>query len=608
MRRLPLLLTTLVLAAPAPAGDDDAVKDPKSGLVVQMPEQWSRETQREKGSIKFSAIYDLTPTKYVLFNVETGPSTGFSEETWLAGEKAAVSKFLKSTDIAWTTEPVTVGGVRAVRYTVGGKANTDKGYDLRVRGCGFVQNDVFFRIQELSYNKAHEEAADALKAIWDAVRFEEANPFAEEKKEEGCGEGEEKKPENEDGAKEGGGEAPKGEPTVIEDKAGNLKVSIPPGWALDRAPQDDEGEGLRLFVRRELNGGDIGFLEVYRIRILHADFFEQNEAGDAVEKVLNDDIKIFERFFEEGSSKVIRPTIDARARLADADKSCGFEVRGLPLSEDAKIEEAKKLIARGDTSVKVPEFKEMVVRGRLAMLSPYIYVTIAWTPRSLSEDERILAEIAQIQDSFEFETAERAPPPLESDTGPFGNTTADAANATERKGSKTQEFKKGAKVAAAIQFDYILPPGFQDAEKVKDPNGGIAAIGDTWAVQVVAQDGNNGWVWIKVLARSSKELGSNQSFEDKKKVFETWISNFESQARGAGRMPKKPEKVKVGNLDGDGCELEGKITGFHATEVNMVTDKSGWRIQFELKTRGSGAKTFADGIKTFLKRFKATKK
>jgi hypothetical protein len=610
MRRLPLFLTILAFAAPAGAGEGETAKDERSGLVVQVPEQWSRESSREKGSIRFAAIYDLNRTRYVLFSVETGPSTGFDEGPWLAKEKEGISKSLKTADIPWTTEPLMVGGVRTTRYTIGGKSG--QGAEMRVRGCGFVHNDVFFRILEISHGGAHAEAADALKAIWEAVKFEEANPFAsdeEGKEEEGEGSGEGEEAAGGEAKEAGEEEAPKEPSIVIEDKAGNFKVSLPPGWTLDRAPQEDDGAGLRVVARRVAGNADVAIFEIHRIRVLRADFFEQNEAGDAVEKAINGELKLFDRYYGQDYWKVARPQINTREKFGAVDKSCSYELRGLTLEEEAKIEEAKKLIQRGDTSVKVPEYKEIVIRGRLAMLSPFLYVTFARTARGLSDDEKLLAEFAAIHDSFELATTEGVPPALESDTGPFANTLADPKNAEERKASRLHEYKKGAKVAAAIKFDFILPPGFQEAERVKDPaGGGIAAIGDPLAVQVVAQDGNNGWVWITVTAASAKSLPSNTSFQDKKKVFENWISNFESQARGAGKMPKKPEKIRIGTVDGDGCELEGRITGFTATEINMVTDMSGWRIQFELKTRGTGSRTFADGIKTFLKKFKATKK
>jgi len=602
MRRLPLLLITLALVAPARAEDDtQRVKDEQSGLVVEMPSQWSHESAREKGSVRFSALYDLTRSKYVLFQVETGPATDFVEAAWLDKEKESLTKFLKTVDIPWSTESTTVGGVTATCYTIGGKS--EKGADLRFRGCGFLKNDYFFRIQEVSQGGAYADAADAIKAIWSAIKFEDPNPFAtgDEKEEEGCGE------EGSSGG-ETKEEAPKGEPIVIEDKSGNFKVSLPPGWSIDRAPQEDDGEGLRLVARRQAGGNDVAIIYFFRWAVRTSDFFEQNEAAEAVEKVLNGEIHFFDQFYGEGFHKTCRPQINTREDLGKARKSCGFEVRAITLEEEAKVREAEALVRRGDTSVTVPEYKDLVIRGRLAMLSPHVYCSAVIFPmRAVADDENLLTEIATLQDSFEFASAKRKPPPLSSDTEPYGDTTADPKNAEERKGREMAEFKKGAKVAAAMQFDYVLPPGFQDAERVAAPTG-LYAKGDVNIIQVVAQDANNGWVWIRVTATSAKTLGSNEHFIERKKVFEEWISNFESQARGAGRMPKKPEKIKVGNIDGDGCDLEGEINGFHATEINMVTDTSGWRIHFELKTRGTGSETFADGIKTFMKKFRATKK
>jgi len=603
-----MLLTTLVLVFPALAQEEtETVKDERSGLVIQMPEQWTRESSREQGSVKFAAIYDLNRTKYVMFSVETGPMTGFEEGPWLAKEKEGHAKFLKTTDVPWTTEPLMVGGVRTTRYTIGGK--TEKGNDMRIRGCGFVQNDVFFRILEVSYGGVHTEAADAIKAIWDAVKFEEANPFAEddeEKEEEGSGEEEAAGGET----KEAGGEqAPKGEPLVIEDKVGNFKVSAAPGWEMDRAPQEDDGTGLRMILNRKIDSGDIvASMQFFRIRWDDSTVFTNEGAGVFLIKKLHENSQFFETYFEEGSAKVIRPEIDVRVRLGGADKSCAYEIRALKLSEEAKIEEAKKLIARGDTSVTVPEFKPTVVRGRLAMISPYIYVTRTEFARSLADNEQILAEFNQIHDSLEFASTEGKPPPLHSGDGPFGNTVADPANKAERKKSKVHEFKKGAKVAAALKIDYVLPPGFQEAEVVQDEASGGAVGGPDVPLQVVAQDENNGWVWFRVIAVSQKSLASNEKFQEKQKTFETWISNFESLARGTGRLPKKPVGIRVGNLDGDGCEMEGRINDFRASELNMVTIEGGWWIKVEMRTRGRGAETFADGIKTFLKKFRATKK
>lgn len=605
MRRLPLMLVTLALVAPVRAEDGEVIRDKRSGLVVKMPEQWSREKAREKGSIRFSAIYDLNSTKYVLFAVETGPSTGFTEQSWLDGEKAAAMKYLKSVDVAWSTEPVTVGGVRATRYSIGGKANGEKDYDLRLRGCGFVHNDVFFRIQEISYNKCHDEAAAPLKAIWESVSFEEADPFASDEEEEGCGEEEE-----EPGTDSGAGNTPQGEPTLIEDKAGNFKITALPGWEIDRAPSEDENAEVRIVLKRVRDNGDILLaMEIFRLRWDDSEVFTTEEPGDFLIKKLGEQVKFFEPYYGENSAKLLRPEIDVRTQLGKADKSCAYEIRNLTMDEEKKIAEAQALINRGDMSVKLPEFDKLVTRGRIAMISPYIYVTRSvWFARSFADNEQILAEFNQILDSWEFESTEGRPPPLLTKDGPLGDTTADPKNKTERKETIYHDFKKGAKVEERLKVDLVLPPGFQLAEAVQDEAAGGMFGGEDVVLQVVAQNDNNGWVWIRMVAINRKSLGPNTKFEEKQTTFETWISNFSSLARNTGKLPKKPEKISVGNLRGDGCELEGKINNFRASELNMVTIEGGWWIRFEMKTRGGGRVDFADEIKTFLKKLKATKK
>lgn len=627
MRRLPLVLAILFLGARTPAQEDETeiIRDNKSGLVVKMPEGWGREEKREKGSIRFAGLWDLTPQKYVLFEVETGPGTGFDEAAWLQSEKADVTKFLKTQDTPWTTEPVMVGGARTSRFTVGGKANAEKEFDLRIRRCALVRHDVFFRITEYSYNKAHEESADALKAMWEAITFEEPNPFAsDEAKEEGSGEEETPK---EEGGAEGEEAAPKAEPVVVEDKIGKFKITIPSGWVVEHAPDENPESVMRLVVARVTDDGTpVGRLEVRRYRAGRADLFTTEEPGDVLIKIMNQEVKLFEDIYGAGSAAQIRPEVNVRVGLGGAEKACGYEVRGITLEEEKQIDDAKKLIARGETSVTVPEFPPFVFRGRLAMISPYVFVTRSWFARQLADNEKLVAEHEQLVGSLEFTSTAAKPPPLqvgEKDktdpnkvqADPLGNTLLDAASTTERKTKKLHEFKQGGKVAAALQLEYVLPPGFQE---VVAPKGvfyeGAIHVGEGLPLQIVAHDENNGWVWITVEARHMKSLPPAQGrqaggkFEDKKKTFETWISNFESAARGTGRLPKKASDVRVGNLSGDGCELEGKISGFHATEYNMVTIESGWWIKFEMKTRGTGSETFAEGIKTFLRKFKATKK
>lgn len=373
---------------------------------------------------------------------------------------------------------------------------------------------------------------------------------------------------------------------------------------------EDEETPLRLALARAIDdGSDVGKFEIWRFRAARADMFATDEPGDVVIKIINNEVKLFDGNFEDGAHKVLRIDIDARARLGSADKSCGYEIRGLRLSEEAQIEEAKKLINRGDTTVKVPDFPPTVVRGRLAMISPYIYVIRCYFRPGLGDDATLLDNYVKMADSLEFSSTEGKPPELEVGEQPLGNTLADPANKAERKRTKPHEYKKGGKVAAELRIDYVLPPGFKDVEKVVDADAReVYVVNDERPILVAAQDENNGWVYISMVALSSKRLGSREKFKDKKELYDTWIHNFESLARGFKKAPKKPVDIKFGNLSGDGCELAGKISEFSATETHMVTDEGGWRIEIVIKTRGTGAKTFAKQIDTFRKRLKVTKK
>jgi hypothetical protein len=96
--------------------------------------------------------------------------------------------------------------------------------------------------------------------------------------------------------------------------------------------------------------------------------------------------------------------------------------------------------------------------------------------------------------------------------------------------------------------------------------------------------------------------------QDIKQVHEGWVSNFTSKARGTGKIKQKPEKLKLGNVNGKGVRLEGTIDGFDATELNVVDDQHGWRLQAQVWTMATGGATFEKEMKTFIKSFRIKKK
>jgi len=604
-----LLTTVLVLAPMARSGEPERFTDPETGLTIRVPEGWGRDAGREHGSVRFAGIYDLAPTKYVLFTVETGPARGFEPEAWLQVERAGAEKWLARVDEPFEADPgATVAGGQATSYVIGGQAKTEgEPYDLHIRCSGMVRKGRFVRICEVSYNKAHIATGKPLDRMWEGVSFQE-DPGLQigdgEEPQEGCGEdesegcGEDEKP-----AEEAKPEEPQGidltpppgmKPETVEDKIGNFKLTLPAGWMVDIVPQEDPEIVQRLnAVRNTASAGDVMRIEVFRFTSTRSETFTIDTPGDLL-KVLTEEHKFFEPYFGEGSATVVRPRVDASVNLGGLAKSSAFEFRSITMQEQAKINEAQKLRARGDKTAVVPEYKPMVVRGRIALLSPHIYVARVSFRRDAADDPGVIAECKQLLDSWEFLSSSRKPPPLQFGGEVIGDTKADPALAKERDAEHVHE-TKGTKTYR-LKMKFKVPPGFQLIEK---------GLGADASIALVAQDENNNWVEIQFFHLNANAAGEeHKQLVSKKQVAEGWKSNWESKARGV-KMPVKPRSVKLGPIRGDGYDsVEGTVADFRGTFTAVLMDSKGWRTQVEMETRGDGDKVFEDGIKDFFKSLK----
>ena len=176
MLRTAQILFLCLVATPLLA--QDAFEDGPSGLVIKVPEGWARDPRSEKGPVRFAATYDIAKRKYVLFRVEAGPAAGFDANAWLTAESKSVEGAFKAVTTPFKRENgKRVGGLEAAAFEVAGRVEPDGGepYPLRIRGCGVVKGDIFFKFTEASFNDAHAECADALAAMWDAISFQEAS-------------------------------------------------------------------------------------------------------------------------------------------------------------------------------------------------------------------------------------------------------------------------------------------------------------------------------------------------------------------------------------------------------------------------------------------------
>jgi hypothetical protein len=234
-----------------------------------------------------------------------------------------------------------------------------------------------------------------------------------------------------------------------------------------------------------------------------------------------------------------------------------------------------------------------VVRGRLGLLSPAVYVAVARFRTDMADDPDLLKEFNRALDSWEFLVGEPIPPALQVNGEEFGDTTADPANQKERKDSAV--FQATGRKTYRCQNEFVLPPGFQ---RIKN-------IGPSAAAGIVAQDAKHNSVEIYILHQSWAALSEqNKVPADKGVEFASWKSNWETKAKNT-KIPKDTKKFRLGNLSGEGYQnLEGTIDNFGATFTGLLEDKSQWRTMITIETRAKGDVVFADGIKKFLKSWK----
>lgn len=572
-----IVLAFLLLGTVA-AQADEFVHSP-TGLKLDVPEGWTRDYQREKGTVKFAAVFDVAPSKLVYFTVEAAPAAGFGADDWLDAQKAAKKKMLKeiSKEFAPDREK-RIGDLDAVGFSCAGTRVLRKDHPavpVRYRVYGVVSGDVFFQFTELSVNGAHEGCAEELKDIWDGISFQAA--------------------EGGEGGVGGGLGATEGKPTAVEDKPGNYKATLPPGWVVEREAPLEEDTRLRMVFSRKVDDSTVAVIRVFKVQLNNPRLFHSGTPNDVLQD-LSKNWKLFESYYGEGSADAVIPDMDEGIGFGGASKAGGYEIRNITMEEQANIAAAEQKIRKGIKGVEVPKYKPLVIRGRLAMISPNIYVTVVSFARSLADDANLVGEVDKIHESFEFLVTEALPPPLSVMGNEIGDTTKDPANAKARKKEKTRDIK-GRKIYR-IEYKFVVPEGWA----VNMDKGGDRAF------MVYAQDARNSWITVVVACVNHKQASEERKEYPKDTQFNTWKSNWTGKARGA-KIPSKPQKFALGKARGEGYKLlEGSVNGFDATFSAVLSDKfpgKGWRTFIEVETRGAGHEVFADGLKTFLKSLKA---
>jgi len=558
-----------------------------AGLRIRAPDAWDRDRARERGAIVFSGILDLAKGKQVRFEVSAGLASGFDAAGWLDAEKEQkVELFSEQVEAFAPDKDRTVGGRPAVGYSVAGKASAGDGsaYLLRYRVYAVVNGDILLQFTELSYNDAHAGQDAALQEMWDAVAL--AAPV---------------RPKLDL-------EPPQGaEASEVVDEKGNFKIKLPAGWVVREGPADQEDAALRLVVVRENSRQQtIGYLDVVRIRGLDSGLFTR-ETPTTILQNLRENQGLFDTFY--GPKANFRVDVDESVLLGGAEKSGAYRIEDWTVEQYAEIRKAEQEKARG-LKVEVPSPPRKVIRGRVAMLSPYIYVVRAeYGDHADADNGQFVAELAAVLDSFEFLSGGAKLPALLLPNGEsLASTVADPKLADDRKDQlQTEAFdtakKDKSKPSAVLQVKYVAPKHFRVVE-------GLAPDGDV-QLMMVAQDPNNNWAEFRLIARHVTELplqsnGLRTKFEEPKQIFASWKSNWETKARG--KFPSDTRKATLGGVNFEHAEAAGTVDGFAATKQHYLAEKWGWHLEMYLETRGGAAEIFKDQIKALLKGLRFAKR
>ena len=382
----------------------------------------------------------------------------------------------------------------------------------------------------------------------------------------------------------------------IEDTKGNYRIELLAGWAAIQEVPEDPKQEFRFAARRRLNNGaEIAELEVYRFTFSRPETFTIDTPADVLDQIEKGMGGFIERYFGEGSKGMLQPEMDEGTVRGGADKSGEFTYRGRTMKEQAEIDEAERRKSRGDKTVEIPVYPERLVRGRIAMVSPCVYLIRVFLNPGLSDDETMNAEATAIMDSFKFLVEGEIPPPLRLAGEQIEDTTKDPANQDPRKETVAHEVR-GRRKTWTLGLKFTVPAGMTILDE-KKRGAGVSVI-------LYGQDERNNWAKVVIAHFNHQKLSEQrQRPQDAKTVCNSWRSNYESKMRGA-KIPSKPQAMRLGPFSGKGFKrLAGKVEKFPGSFSGLVADKSQWRTQITVETRGD-PKTFEKRIKAFFKSLK----
>lgn len=385
----------------------------------------------------------------------------------------------------------------------------------------------------------------------------------------------------------------------VSDAVGNFQLTYPAGWTPAADPPEEEDLPVRVELLRATPrmGGAIGSVIVFRYRIGNVRIFE-GTPGEALE-LLERELKFWDPIYGENATAYVRPELDGSRTLGslDADKSIGFHIASLTLDEQKELAEIERRIRSGDKTVKRPDWADhpIITRGRIGMISPYVYVVRVQTARFFGKHPALNAEIDAIIDSFRFLDTGARQPALNLAGERIGDTYSDPELEGERKIEVPHSETK--RQTYEFELSFKLPPGWgaiTEREKIGNPQ--VSTV-------VYAQDADNNWLRITFAHICIRELGGRSLAPPEQQCTE-WKTNWEGQAVRT-EFPRKEDKFSIGAFRGKGWkEVTGQIAGFPVQFRALCADEGAFRHLIEMEMRASSddaRKRFEKELRSFEK-------
>ena len=276
MRKINLhLASALALTLLSTLAFGEAFERKDLGVKVEIPEGWSRDHSTDGTSTVFSADADVAEGKSYRVTIEVQSVMEFDPEKWIEEQmktvKEDLSTILNDFKLVRTRTFKGDGGeVGSHGYEISGMNDDEE--QIRHRVAAVINGENVLIVHEIAKGDAEGAKPELGDKMMAGIQFPKpVFPPLDLSLPEGA------------------------KPELIEDKAGNFKVTLPPGWEAPNGVSEVEGAAIRFTaIRKNSEGREVAVVSFFRFANFPARIF----AEEGPTQFMNDRTKpIMEDFF-----------------------------------------------------------------------------------------------------------------------------------------------------------------------------------------------------------------------------------------------------------------------------------------------------------------------